>query len=182
MKTDTIASASTIIFNPRFGKKKEANLCYLLLFPLKYGDIECGVTWAEGTAGAHRLVAHRRAGWVFSRVTSGRLFLRTKTAEPGDAHNVSLRSQVLLCASPASLWSGIRGASRSPHTANSLQVRDYTIAETRLYSQRETERDWNCMSRERAVRFGCWERKSCCERSLREIQHPTDTGITFKAV
>lgn len=99
MKTDTITSASTILFIPRFGEKKRENLYYLLLFPLKYGDIECGVTWAERTAGAHRLVAHRRAGWVFSRVTSGRLFLRTKRAEPGDAHNVSLRSEAPLSSS-----------------------------------------------------------------------------------
>lgn len=97
MKTDTITSASTILFIPRFEKK--GNLCYLRLFPLKYGDIECGVTWAERTAGAHRLVAHRRAGWVFSRVTSGRLFLRTKRAQPGDAHNVSLRSEAPLSSS-----------------------------------------------------------------------------------
>lgn len=130
-------------------EKKEANLCYLLLFPLKYGDIECGVTWAERTAGAHRLVAHRRVGWVFSRVTSGRLFLRTKTAESGDAHNVSLRSQVLPCASPASRGVEYEELADLLTPTNSLQVWDYTIAETRLQSQRETERDWNCMSRER---------------------------------
>lgn len=40
--------------------------------------------------------------WVFSRVTSGRLFLRTKRAEPGDAHNVSLRSEAPLSFSSAS--------------------------------------------------------------------------------
>lgn len=48
-----------------------------------------------------RITARR---WVFSRVTSGRFFfsfLRTKRAEPGDAHNVSVRSEAPL-SSPAS--------------------------------------------------------------------------------
>lgn len=93
-KTDTLRVPNHNRVQPRF-----PNLFYLLLFPLKYGDIDCGVTWAERTAGAHRLVAHRCAGWVFSRVTIGRLFLRTKRAEPGDAHNVSLRSEAPLSSS-----------------------------------------------------------------------------------
>lgn len=53
--------------------------------------------------------------WVFSRVTSGRLFLRTKRAQSRDARNVSLRSEAPL--SPprlaSILWSVI-GALGSP--------------------------------------------------------------------
>lgn len=72
--------------------------------------------------------------WVFPRVTSGRLFLRTKSAEPGDARIVSVRSQHRC--PPASfasvLWRGIRGAVGSPRVLRrpqTVRVRNYTIVD-----------------------------------------------------
>lgn len=134
--------------------------------------------------------------WVFSRVTSGRLFLRTKRAELGDAHNVSLRSEAPLSSSASwqhlgesntKRWRGSlhpRCSAYHPHTANSLIVELYS-----LVPSSKTERDGAefKLQEQSATSYlaagGTRVAVRCVIRSLEpEISHPTDTGITFKAV
>ena len=63
----------------------------------KHPEIQRALASSIGMAGAHKGGgALLCCDGCFSRVTSGRLFLRTKRAEPGDAHNVSLRSEAPL--------------------------------------------------------------------------------------
>lgn len=122
---------------------------YLILFSLKYGEINCGVTWAERTAGAHRLVAHRCAAMgVFTRHQWAPLPAHKESGAWGCAQcespligtAVRLRFGSILqsvtrgaLGSPASSRWGVR----PPQTANSL------CTELRLLRRifKKTERD-----------------------------------------
>lgn len=135
--------------------------------------------------------------WVFSRVTSGRLFLRTKRAEPGDAHNVSLRSEAPLSSSAhckhlverntrSSGISGFVPLRRATSSSRKLTVSvelydcwDASLktkrdgADFKLHEQRATSLIWLLGAQELLRELtGAWNR----------APRPTNTGITFKAV
>lgn len=144
----------------------------------------------EQRAGAHRLVAHRCAAMgVFTRHQWAPLPAHKESGARGCAQCESpLTGTAVLLRLASILWSVKRGALgspassrwgvRPPQITNSLCAELHDCWDPSL----KTERDGAELKlhEQRATSFGCWEHKSCCERSPElEIEHHIQLVLAY---